>query len=331
MHKKLCVALLAAMGAGGALAQSNVTIYGLLDLGISKRYDSDATLQDASYNATSVFGFRGSEDLGGGLKANFQLEAGGLGPDTGAWSKGFDRQSWVGLSGGFGAFMVGRTTTPQNRVMSEFDLNNTAPASSPLKVLGMAANAALIDARQSNQIQYATPNMGGFTGRVAYAFSEVSDGSKKNFVQFGANYKTGGLTLGAAVQPRSLSAQKSTDVALYQTGYMLGAKYQFKDFGGLEASAMYTRNEKKTEGNGFGLGVAAPFGAWTVGLQYARITKVESGAAGKGAAVYELFTKYKLSKRTYLYATVGGANEKAKQFSKLGEKSTAAVGMVHRF
>lgn len=333
INKKLYVALLAAMGAGGALAQSNVTIYGLLDLGISKRYASNATLQDASYNATSVFGFRGSEDLGGGLKANFHLEAGGLGPDTGAWTKGFDRQSWVGLSGGFGSFMVGRTTTPQNRVMSTFDLNNTAPASSPLKLLGMAANAAMIDARQSNQIQYATPKMGGFTARVAYAFSEVSDGSKKNFLQFGANYKTGGLTLGAAVQPRSLSAQKATDVALYQTGYMLGAKY---NFGSLEASAMYTRNEKKTEGNGFGLGVAAPIGAWTLGLQYARITKVESGAAGsgaagEGAAAYELFAKYHLSKRTYLYGTVGGANEKAKRFAKLGEKSTAAIGMVHRF
>lgn len=329
MNKKLWMAAVAAMGVGGALAQGNVTVYGLLDMGISKRYDSDATLQDSSYNATSVFGFRGSEDLGGGLKANFHLEAGGLGPDTGAWSKGFDRQSWVGLSGGFGALMLGRTTTPQNRVMSEFDLNNTAPASSPLKVLGMAANAALIDARQSNQIQYATPKMGGFSARVAYAFSEVGDGSKKNFLQFGANYKTGGLTLGAAVQPRSLSAQKSTDVALYQTGYMLGAKYAFG--AGIEASAMYTRNEKKTEGNGFGLGVAAPFGAWTVGLQYARVTKVESGAAGKGAAVYELFTKYNLSKRTYLYGTVGGANEKAKQFSKLGEKSTAAIGVVHKF
>lgn len=330
MNKKLLLVALLASGVGGsALAQSNVSIYGLMDLGVSKRYDSDASLLDSGYNATSVFGFRGSEDLGGGLKAQFQLEAGGFSPDTGAWSKGFDRQSWVGLSGGFGSLMLGRTTTPQNRIMGQFDLNNTAPASSPLKLLGMAANSALVDARQSNQIQYATPKMGGFTGRVAYAMPEVADGSKKKFLQAALGYQAGGLNLGVAVQPGSQAGQKAADVDNYQTGYMLGARY---DFGRIEASVLYTRNEKKSEGNGVGIGIAAPLGnAWKVGLQYARITKVNNGAPGKGAAAYELFTKYSLSKRTYLYGTIGAANEKAKQFSKLGEKSTVALGMVHRF
>ncbi|WP_169728599.1 porin [Comamonas composti] len=328
MNKKLCMAMLMATGMGGALAQSSVSIYGLIDMGLAQRYQSDALLLDSSYNATSVFGFRGSEDLGGGLRLNFQLEGGGFAPDTGAWTKGFDRQSWIGLSGGFGTVMMGRTTTPQNRIMSEYDLNNTAPASSPLKLLGMAANAALVDARQSNQIQYASPKLGGFTARVAYAMSEVSDGSKKNFLQLAANYKSGGLSLGAAFQPRALAGQLTANNANHQGGYMLGAKY---DFGPLEASAMYTRNEKKTEGNGVGLGIAAPFGAWKLGAQYARITKMDNGAQGKGAAAFELFAKYTLSKRTYLYGTVGGANEKARQFSKLSEKNTFALGLVHRF
>lgn len=328
MLKKLGMTALLATGVGGALAQSNVMVYGLVDLGIAKRYTSDALLQDSSYNAASVFGFRGKEELGGGLKVEFHMEAGGFEPDTGAWTNGFNRQSWVGLSGSFGQVMVGRTTTPQNRIMGGFDLNNTAPASSPLKVLGMAATGAMVDARQSNQIQYAAPNMGGFSVRVAYAFSEVSDDSKKNFLQVAASYKTGDLTLGAALQPRKLSAQKTVDMDNYQTGYMLGAKY---NFGVAEASVMYTRNEKKTEGNGVGLGVAVPLGAWKVGAQYARITKVNNDTPGKGAAGYELFANYSLSKRTYLYGTMGGMNEKAKQFSKLEEKSTFALGMVHKF
>lgn len=328
MLKKLGMATVLVAGVGGAWAQSNVTVYGLMDMGIAKRYASDALLQDNGYNATSVFGFRGKEDLGGGLKLDFQLEAGGFEPDTGGWTKAFDRQSWVGLSGGFGQVMVGRTTTPQNRIMGEFDLNNTAPASSPLKVLGMAANAAMVDARQSNQIQYAAPKMGGFALRAAYAFSEVSDGSKKNFFQLAASYKTGGLTLGAALQPRKLSAQKTVDMANYQTGYMLGAKY---DFGVAVASVMYTRNEKLSEGNGVGVGVAVPLGNWQMGAQYARITQMNNNRPGKGAAGYELFVKYSLSKRTYLYGTVGGMNDKAKQYAKLGEKSTTAIGMVHKF
>ena len=130
---KAALAVFLAAVAGGAAAQSNVVIYGTIDTGLGRTYTDAANANMVtSYDSTTLFGFRGSEDLGNGLKVNFQLEADGVKSDTGDWSNGFRRQSWVGLSGSFGEVMMGRTTTPQNRLMGTFDLNNTADGSSAL-------------------------------------------------------------------------------------------------------------------------------------------------------------------------------------------------------
>lgn len=330
-HMKAVLAVALAAMAGGAVAQSNVSVYGMLDTGIGRGYKDDANMNMlSSYDSTTLIGFRGSEDLGNGLKANFQLEADGVESDTGTWDGGFQRQSWVGFSGGFGEVMLGRTTTPQNRLMGTFDLNGTADGSSAMKILGIAANGSFIGSRQSNQVQYASPNFSGFQARVAYGFSETVSGSandKKDFLQLAASYKNGGLTVGTAFQPKSQSTQAvgATD---NRTGYAVGVKY---DFGMLEASALYTRNEKKSEGDGWGLGVAAPVGkAARVGLQYARITKHDHRDV-KGSNSLELFADYKLSKRTSLYANYGRVNSKAEVWKKLARSNTFAVGITHKF
>lgn len=329
---KAALAMFLAAVAGGAAAQSNVVIYGTIDTGLGRTYTDAANANMVtSYDSTTLFGFRGSEDLGNGLKVNFQLEADGVKSDTGDWSNGFRRQSWVGLSGSFGEVMMGRTTTPQNRLMGTFDLNNTADGSSALKVLGLAANGSLTSSRQDNQIQYATPKLGGFQARVAYGFSETVSGSateKKDFLQLAANYQLNGLTLGAAFQPKSQSAQSAVGTTDNRNGFALGAKY---NFGILEASALYTRNEKTSEGDGWGLGIAAPIGkAVRVGAQYARITK-HSSSAVKGSNAVELFADYALSKRTSFYANYGRVNSKAETWKKLQRNNTFAVGITHKF
>lgn len=342
---KLALAMALVTVAGSAAAQSTVTIYGTMDTGLGRLYkpaagsNGDSSLNMLSgYTGTSLIGFRGSEDLGSGLKVNFQLE-GEIKSDDGGFTN-FSRQSWVGMSGGFGEFMLGRTTTPQNRLMGTFDLNGTADGSSALKVIGMAANGSLTSSRQSNQVQYATPKMGGFQARVAYAFSETGNPAdptkkQKNFLQVAANYKVGELTLGAAIQPKSLSMQAETlaNDQDFRTGYALGAKY---NFGLLEASVLYTRNEKKTEGDGWGIGVAAPVGkAWKVGAQFARLTSVKnldgSKSAKQGSNAYELFANYSMSKRTSLYMAYGSVSKKAENAFALANSSTYAVGITHKF
>src|SRR5260221_366895 len=103
----LALAALAAVSTS-ALAQSSVTIYGVVDASLENVKGTDSLTRVSSDNlATSRLGFRGVEDLGGGLKAKFTLEA-GLKVDTGAQDSAFwGRSAWVGLEGGFGELRVG--------------------------------------------------------------------------------------------------------------------------------------------------------------------------------------------------------------------------------
>jgi predicted porin len=119
--KKSLVALAVLAASGASFAQSSVTAYGILDIwaGTVKTEDGVAgtsltqTKLDSGGVSHDRWGFKGSEDLGGGLKANFNLEQ-GFTLDNGAHdagSTGFNRYAWVGLSGGFGEIKLGKTAT----------------------------------------------------------------------------------------------------------------------------------------------------------------------------------------------------------------------------
>lgn len=332
--KKLLVAA-AALSAlvGGASAQSNVVLYGELDAGVGQRYTMEDTGFISNYAGTSRWGMRGSEDLGNGLKANFNFESGAIDLGNGAigGNGGFNRQAWVGLSGDFGSVMMGRTTTPQNRIMGGFDLNDTADGSSALKYVGLAANGSFAGSRQNSQFQYATPKFGGFEARVAYVFKDDRGGSpNKNFIQVAGRYTGGGLTVGAAVQSKLSSAEGN------RTGYALGAMYDFK---AVVISGLYTQRETKVGGKGFGLGAAVPLGNFTVGLQAARLTSSTNNAYEKATA-FELFGNYKLSKRTRIYAAYGNLNDEAQMLngtttngvrSPVAKDNTFGIGILHKF
>lgn len=333
--KKTMIAAVAATLAtlsAGALAQ-NVTLYGELDAGVGQRYTSEDAGVVTNYDGTSRWGVRGSEDLGNGLKANFQLESGAISLADGSigGNGGFNRQAWVGVSGGFGSLMLGRTTTAQNRIMGTFDLNDTADGSSALKYVGLAANGSLGGSRQNSQIQYGTPKLGGFEARLSYVFKDDRGGSpNKDFLQVAASYKASGLTVGAAVQSKLSSAAGN------RTGYALGAKYDFKSF---IISGLYTQRETKAGGKGFGLGAAVPFGNFTVGVQAARLTD-SSNNAYEDATTFELFADYALSKRTRVYANFGSLNDEAELLNgstvngvrvRSAEDKTFAIGLVHKF
>lgn len=308
---------------GTAAAQSNVTLYGEAEAGIGRRYTQDTTGMITNYLGTSRWGVRGTEDLGGGLKVSFNLESGALDMATGevGGNGGFNRQAWVGIGSGFGTLMLGRTTTPQSRIMGTFDLNGTADGSSALKALKLAANGSLGGSRQNGMIQYVSPNMGGFSFNVGLARKDDT-GLSKNWTQVAGAYKNKQLTVGFAVQ------SKMGDTANDRNGYALGAKY---DFGSVVVSGLYTQDESRSDGKGFGLGVAVPLGSTTVGVQLARVTD-SSNADKDGASAWELFANHKLSKRTALYAALGGVNDAAHQSVTKGAKDTTfGLGINHRF
>jgi len=204
--KKSLVALAVLAAAGAASAQSSVTLFGVVDASVSnysvksswynntgflvvppvtipvgvKR--SQTALANSGYNSSRL-GFRGTEDLGGGLAASFWLEA-GINNDSG--NKGidnFNRRSTVSLSGGFGEIRLGRDYTPtfwNDTVFDPFGTNgvgtnlistvngNVAIARGPG---GLAASDTYV--RTSNSVGYFLPsNLGGFYGQVQYALHE---------------------------------------------------------------------------------------------------------------------------------------------------------------
>ena len=117
MKKSLLALAVLGAFAGAASAQTNVTVYGLVDAGI-QRTDTDNSGArwglDSGLQSGNRLGFKGSEDLGGGLSAIFTLES-GFNLDDGTQAQGgrlFGRQAWVGLNGGFGTVKFGRQYTP---------------------------------------------------------------------------------------------------------------------------------------------------------------------------------------------------------------------------
>lgn len=195
MKKSLiAVAVLGAI-AGAAQAQSAVTIYGILDTGITyanKVPTPDNSSNDKKFSVDSGviqgsrLGFKGVEDLGGGLKALFQLEA-GLHNDTGALKK-----SVVGLSGNFGSILLGRQTDVLNDLTGAVDHNMD-------RLEGIRTNNSIRYTSTKNSIRYNTPNVAGFTGSLIYGFGEAA-GQTSNGQSFslGGQYANGPLGLRAA-------------------------------------------------------------------------------------------------------------------------------------
>jgi len=212
MKKSLLALAVLGSFAAVAHAQTSVTIYGIIDTGVV--YQSKAGVNRGSQTGMSSglfsgsrLGFKGSEDLGGGLKANFQLESGfnsdtGAlnGQDTASSNNLFRRTSTVGLSGGFGAVNLGRQT----------DFAYSGPAGgmqtfSSAGYVGAATTdngsgiARLQGSRTNNSIRYDMPSVNGLNGGVMFGLGEkAGGGSAGQSYAAGLRYDNGPIGLGAS-------------------------------------------------------------------------------------------------------------------------------------
>lgn len=229
--KKTLVAMAALAVVGSASAQSSVTVYGVIDTAYSINNGSVADVSGLSYGnlSTSRFGFRGVEDLGGGLKAAFNLEsevdtssgagAGGtstnnLATDVAAGANGltFGRRATVSILGNFGEFRLGRDYSPTYHNEAQFSAHGRNGVGSTLitqvNVVGTTRS------RTSNGIQYLLPgNLGGFYGEAMVAFGEQADnsGTPAGSAEDNGNYY--GVRLGYKSGPFDISASVGrTDV-----------------------------------------------------------------------------------------------------------------------
>jgi predicted porin len=315
-----CVALAAP---GTVLAQSSVTLTGLIDasVGSSRAPGSDDTVYnvDSGKMTTSWIGFRGSEDLGGGLSAVFTIDS-FLRVDNGAAGR-FDgdafwaRNAWVGLaSKNLGRVTVGRNTTSLFVATLLFNAIGDSFGYSPSIRHYFTSGTVSGDTGWSDSLQYSSPNWGGFNVVLTGAAGEGNGGRNAAAT---ANYFGGPLGLTLSWQ----AAKKGAAVADTKT-WQLGGAY---DFTVVKLFGQTGKVENETSGNEYkihGLGASMPIGAGKLLAQYGMI-KPQTGAERK---TFTIGYDHYVSKRTDLY--VVAMNDKVEDLSA---GKYWSVGVRHRF
>ncbi|WP_295760234.1 porin [Undibacterium sp.] len=330
MKKSLIALAVLSAVAGAAQAQSSVTVYGLVDMGL-QRQDIGATKTSASATTTALdsgnqsgsrLGFKGSEDLGGGLKANFKLEM-GINADEGKSAQGgrtFGRQAYVGLAGDFGAVNFGRQYTPVFVAIDSFDPFSTGMSSgtagSGTSTLGAGAYFDHGNVRMDNSVTFSTNDVGGFTANLAYGMGEVAgDNKAKRYMGLSAAYTGGPLFVEAAYSNRQDTvltattldnAVKSTLIAGtydFSVVKLHGAYQSIKD-DGVAATAL--------KRDVWSFGVTVPVSAaGSVVANYIDSRNKNSFLTDMNAKQYAIGYTHSLSKRTNLYTSYSQAKNDA--------------------
>jgi len=355
MRKKLIVSALLASASQLAGAQSNVTIYGMLDTAVVRESGGTAGSMTKITGGTtggSRLGFKGTEDLGNGLKALFLMES-GFQPDTGASGQGgllFGRQVYVGLQGAFGSVLLGRQYTPHYLVQVFADPFGSGWVGDTKNLLGTSGNSF---SRMDNTIKYISPTANGVTVELVAAPGEVS-GSSASGRQLGGSlaWANGPLQVRLGYHNRNNdsatlhgteNAKNTTIAAVYDFGVVkLHGLYDWNR--GLNSSVLRnTANPfgrpaiASTDSRDAMVGLTVPLGG-VHALLASYIYKDDRTAFNQDASQLAIGYRYTLSKRTDINMaiakinnrngasyTVGSAIE-----SGTGDKS-AMIGLRHSF
>jgi predicted porin len=344
MQKKLIALAVAGLVSAPVFAQSNVTVYGIADayLGYGKADDNKFTGVNSGGMSGSRLGFKGSEDLGNGLKAVFTLEYGlnidqndGIGTATAGGPRA--RQQFVGLQGGFGFIGLGRQYSPGYFVY-QYDAAEAASPLSPQSILSLAAGANITPnspARVSNAINYKSPDFGGLKVNAIYGFNEANQTGNRqqnDLFAVGADYANGPIAAGLTYSQINDAASDDN-----KREWMLGAAY---DFGMFKLAGSYQRVENATAAedtdNVWQIGGIVPVGA--AGRVHVAYGKLDADADDSDVNAWTVMYTHAMSKRTTAYAGYGQiGNDDNRAVSalangSLGDNSRSVlVGMRHTF
>ncbi|HRK39849.1 MAG TPA: porin [Burkholderiaceae bacterium] len=336
--KKLSILALAAGCACAAQAQSSVTLYGVADAAFERVKGATSVSRVASgQQQGSRWGLRGTEDLGGGLKAVFQMEA-GFNMANGASGQGgllFGRQAYAGLAGDFGAVRIGRQYSPMDDVAS---LVGTK-VYDVLSVVPIIGNGDYN--RVNSAVTYLSPKIANTTFQAQYNFGNprpTGDASPDFGRQFSVHaiHANGPLTLGVSLM-RVIDDNATTAGDQPKNAALLVAGY---DFGGFKLTGYYDQEDKGTQTmKVYGLQGGMTFGNTTVSAGVAQAKNVTglATAARDDAKLFTLQASHNLSNRTAVYAHLTAVSNGAD--SALGFNSPVAgknsngmqVGIRHRF
>ena len=347
MNKKLLAAAVAAAVVAAPAAFADNVVYGQFHTSVDMVDAEDVQDNWEMNSRSSRLGFKGSEDLGNGLKAIYQAEFsvqtdgndGGVGQDGGdGW--GGQRNTFIGLAGGFGTFLVGRHDTPMkvafygsgNERLGDSILDlNLSNSLVPTKA-GSAPIGVFSEYRADNAIAYITPNLSGFTAAVAVIPGEdngVAPGADRDGLadhySIGVMYAGGGLKASGGYQMTEAGDEK-------QKTMQLGGSYTFGSF---SVGAQYedTDNFRFVDGDEYtawALTGKASFGNNAISAVYTDSELDFNGGGTFESQGWGLAAEHNFSKRTKVYAAyaadsrdlAGGGDQDVDQFS---------LGMIHKF
>ena len=343
-----CACASQAQTSPAAATTSNVTIYGLLDVSMAYASASSGHVLklDSGHVNGSRLGFRGSEDLGDGLRANFLLEqginvdTGAQGQNQGAGGKMFGRGAYVGLSGGFGEVRLGRTP---------LTISSDAQAAGDAFGLGGSGNAQGIQpatGRSNNTVWYQSPKFGGATAKLSYSFGEQADGKSGNHVAAGMFYAQGSFSAAAAYtvlrhpvdqsRVRWLNTGAAYDFGSFK---LFGTLATFKNpsaditpavhagldgtvqLAGIPLVGYYAGQDDRSAS----IGASVALGVDTILVQVVKLD--DRGSLDRDATQFGIEFIHNLSKRSSLYAGYGKVwNHNGAAYGLTGATTQAALG-----
>ena len=365
--KKTLIALAALAAAGATLAQSSVTIYGRMDLGMSSvetTTDTDAATEEFSLAGAegtrtgSRLGFRGTEDLGGGLRAGFVYEIGinadrtdmfGDSPDNNAQT----RLANLSLSGGFGTVVIGTFMNAFDTARDFSPATDNVPGGDFTQFHG-AATLERFDSRQQNAIAYVSPAFSGFTFSAG-VFNEEHTAAGETQRKYdgyivGLNYSQGPLAAQFAFGNLDVSNHAPLSYAITAgasttaldnaevQNWALGVRYTLPQ---VVLSFIYEDSEQSNvsgvlrEFNAWELGARFPMGAFAPYITYGQgeITTAADPVTNRDndTSAWQIGTTYNLSARTWVYAAFGEFQRDNQDGTNRTKHDGYAIGLVHTF
>lgn len=348
MNKTLIAMAVAGVMAAPMAAQADATVYGKIHVSIDSG-DTGASADAPPAKASGLYfqsnsgriGFKGSEDLGGNLKAVWQFESNA---SFGSGNTSFGgRNSYVGLAGGWGSLVGGRHDTPFKTVARKFDLFGDQVGDSR-NVIQRPTGGTNWDLRPGNVVAYTMPSIGGFDARVAYVIDDATEDAtalsaygmfKLSNWLFALGYESQDNATGTSADGLRAGVQWAPGA------FKLNAFYQTtSDEGGVSGA----------DANAMGVGAGFKMGKNFLKAQYYMVENDTSGVNDADANVIAVGWDYKMSKRTTAYLAYASTSNDANVYycadagghggevcgnatagTNGDDPSVFSVGMIHKF
>lgn len=337
---------LAVMGAfsGAALAQSSVTLYGIVDVNVQLRDPAQGNSVlgiNSGHQSGSRWGLRGSEDLGGGLRGIFTLE-GGFDVDRGTLGQGgrlFGRQAFAGVQGGFGTLALGRLSALSSGTGSLDMFGFVDPfltGFGGLNLVFSSANALRVD----NAVAWQSPKWAGFQFGASHSFNingaEVSPRNNNTHATgFAAGYEAGPFRAAVTYDIVNNPAPGASDQKHLQIGgtftmgmFKLHAGYaQEKNIFALNSVGI----TNGSDADAWMVGATVKLGASTIMASFNNYDNDRIGTVERDLRRYGLAYTYNFSRRTNFYASIGENDGRKTLKNSAFDYRQYTVGIRHLF